>query len=139
MQDRLWNLHFWFRSDFRKTYFLGVFFKSPAAGLSISLPVSVKREPWQEQSQVRSYGFHFNAQPKCGQRLAVGVSRPTAASRAFAASCGRRIVREGENTSAYGFSFPCTRSHRIIAEAMEDVIPHLLNPVATYKSVVPPE
>lgn len=31
------------------------------------------------------------------------------------------------------------RSHSIIAETIEEVIPHLLNPVATYKSGVPAE
>ena len=46
------------------------------------------------------------------------------------------MEREGENTSSYGFFFPCTRSVRIIADTMELVMPHLLKPVATYKSLV---
>ena len=29
--------------------------------------------------------------------------------------------------------FPCTRSLNSMADTIEDVIPHLLNPVATYK------
>ena len=81
-------------------------------------------------------GFHFSAQPRWGQRFAVGVSKLTTASNPLTASWGRRMEREGENTSAYGFFFPCTRSVRIIADTMEVVMPHLLNPVATYKSVV---
>ena len=44
-----------------------------------------------------------------------------------------RTVREGENTSAKGLVFPCTRSLNSMADTIEDVIPHLLNPVATYK------
>lgn len=43
------------------------------------------------------------------------------------------MEREGENTFAYGFFFLCTRSLRSIADTMEVVIPHLLNPVATYR------
>lgn len=42
-------------------------------------------------------------------------------------------MREGENTSAKGLVFPCTRSLNSMADTIEDVIPHLLNPVATYK------
>ena len=49
------------------------------------------------------------------------------------------MEREGENTFSYGFSFPCTRSLRIIADTMEVVMPHLLKPVATYRSVVEAE
>ena len=41
------------------------------------------------------------------------------------------MVREGENTGAHGFSRPVTKSPRIIAAAMEEVIPHLLKPEAT--------
>ena len=37
------------------------------------------------------------------------------------------------NTSAKGLVFPCTRSLNSMADTIEDVIPHLLNPVATYK------
>lgn len=38
---------------------------------------------------------------------------------------------DGEKTGAYGLSLPMIISVRIQAAAMEDVIPHLLNPVAT--------
>ena len=46
-------------------------------------PSCVKREPWQGQSHECSCAFHFSAQPMCGQRGAVGVSRLAAASSAF--------------------------------------------------------
>ena len=59
----------------------------------MSLPPSVKREPWQGQSQLRSTGFHFRAQPRCGQRRVPGVSSEAAASNMFTASCGRSEVR----------------------------------------------
>ena len=72
----------------------------PAAGLSISSPPSLKREPWQGQSQERSAPFHFSAHPMWGQRGAVGVSRSTAASMALSASWGRSMLLEGENTPA---------------------------------------
>ena len=57
---------------YRKAY-IPYFFKSSVAGFSINLPSSLKRDPWQGQSQVCSVGFHFKAQPKCGQRFFVGV------------------------------------------------------------------
>ncbi len=64
------------------------FFKFPVAGLSISFPFSVKREPWHGQSQVCSIGFHFSAQPIWGQRLAVGVSKLTTVSNPLTANWG---------------------------------------------------
>ena len=48
---------------------------SSVAGLSISFPSSVNREPWQGQSQVCSALLYLSAQPKCGQRGAGGVKR----------------------------------------------------------------
>ena len=75
-----------------------IFSDSPVAGLSINLPSSVKREPWQGQSHVCSCGFHFNAQPRWGQRLAEGVRRLTTASKPLTANWGRRIVLEGGKT-----------------------------------------
>ena len=42
------------------------------------------------------------------------------------------MLLEGENICAYLFSFPCTKSTRIFAAAIDEVIPHLLKPVATY-------
>lgn len=105
----------------------------------MSFPVSVNRESWQGQSQVCSWGFHFSAQPRWGQRLVVGVSRLTMAFQPLTASWGRNIEREGENTLAKGCSFFRTRSVKIIADAMEVVMPHLFNPMATYKSDVEAE
>ncbi len=115
------------------------FFRSPVAGLSISPPASVNLEPWQGQSHVCSAGFHFSAQPRCGQRFVDGVSRLMTDSKAFAASCGRSTVLDGEKSSAYWFFLPVIISHKTDAATMEDVIPHLLNPVATYKLDVPEE
>ena len=66
-----------------------------------------------------------------GHLGAVGVTKERADSKAFSQSCGRMILREGENTDAQGDSFPFTRSQRIFA-AMAFVIPHLLNPVTVY-------
>ena len=54
------------------------------------------------------------------------------ASAAFTASCGLKIVREGEKTSAHGLSLPVIISASSIADTIEEVIPHLLKPVATY-------
>ena len=101
------------------------------AGLSISFPCSVKREPWQAQSQLCSALLYLRAQPRCGQRGVVGVRSPTIDSKALTASCGQNIVREGEKTGAYLFAFSLTRSQRISAAANALVIPHLLKPVAT--------
>ena len=106
-------------------------FLSSVAGLSISRPSSVKREPWQGQSQVCSARLYLRAQPRCGHRGAVGVRRPTVDSKALIASCGRKTVREGSKRLAYGLDFPRTRSQRRSAETIAVVIPHLLNPVAT--------
>ena len=69
-------------------------------GLSMSRPFSSNREPWQGQSQLCSCGLYFSAQPRWGQRGAVGVSRPTAASAVLIASWGCRMEREGENRAA---------------------------------------
>ena len=96
-------------------------------------PSCVKREPWQGQSHECSCAFHFSAQPMCGQRGAVGVSRLAAASSAFSASCGRSMLREGENTGASSSLLPCTISVSSMAAAIAEVIPHLLKPVATYR------
>ena len=101
------------------------------AGLSTNVPSSVNREPWQGQSHECSVGFHFRAQPICGHRGAVGVSRLIVDSRALIKSCGFNIVRDGENMGAYGCPFPSIISRKIMAAAMEDVIPHLWKPVAT--------
>ena len=97
----------------------------------MSFPSRVKREPWQAQSQVCSCRFHLSAQPMCGQRGRVGVSRLTAASKPLTSSCGFIMLREGEKSSAQGFALPSTRSRSMAAAAMERVMPHLPNPVAT--------
>ena len=52
----------------------------------------------------------------------------TVASVALMANWRLRMLREGENRGAYGFSFPQTRSDRMFAAAMEVVMPHLLKP-----------
>ena len=111
--------------------FFYIFFLSSVAGLFKSLPFSSKREPWQGQSQECSSGLYFNAQPRCGQRGTVGVKSPTIDSKALIANCGRKILLDGENTWAYLFFLPCTKSASIIADTIDDDIPHLLNPVAT--------
>ena len=59
---------------------------SSVAGLLISLPVSVKREPWQGQSQLCSALLYFRAQPRCGHLGVVGVKRPIIDSNVFMAS-----------------------------------------------------
>ena len=41
------------------------------------------------------------------------------------------LLREGENTGAQGLFRPRIMSRRIIDAAMEEVMPHLLKPVAT--------
>lgn len=101
-------------------------FKSPVAGLSISFPSRVKREPWHGQSQECSCGFHFRAQPMCGQRLPDIVSRFVIASKALTASCGRSMLLDGENTGAKRFSLSTTISASSFAAAIDEVIPHLL-------------
>ena len=65
--------------------------------------------------------------------------RFTVVSPKFTKSCGFIIFREGEKTSAYLLLVPITISERILAAAIEDVIPHLLKPVATYKFFAVPE
>ena len=81
-----------------------------------------------------SAGFQCSAQPRCGQRGAVGVSHPVNACAALTASCGRSMVRE-PNSDLYLFSLSVSISDISIAAAMHPVIPHLLKPVATYISL----
>lgn len=96
----------------------------------------MKREPWQGQSHVCSARLYLRAHPRCGHRGAVGVRIPTVDSKALIASCGRKTVRDGSKTAAYGLFLPCTRSQRILAATIAFVIPHLLKPVATNMSGV---
>ena len=49
----------------------------------------------------------------------------------FAKSCGRSILREGLNTPSYGFLLPASISANSIAPVIDEVMPHLLNPVST--------
>ena len=111
-------------------------FASPVAGLSINLPFSSNLEPWHGQSQVCSALFHFKAHPRCGHLLGVGINKFKVASIPFITSWGFKILRCGENTSTYSFSFPKIISESIVAATIDDVIHHLLNPVATYISSV---
>lgn len=80
--------------------FGGTIFQIPRCRVVDQPALLCKREPWQGQSHVCSCGFHFNAQPRWGQRLAEGVRRLTTASKPLTTNWGRRIVLEGENTSA---------------------------------------
>ena len=105
--------------------------KSPVAGLSIRCPSPSKREPWQGQSHECSVLFHLSAHPIWGQRGVEIVRRFTAAPRALTANCGLSMLLEGEYTAAYGFSSPLTRPASSMALTMEEVMPHLLKPVAT--------
>ena len=73
----------------------------------------------------------FERTAMCGQRGRVGVSRLTAASRPLMSSCGFIMLREGVKSSAHGLLLPSTRSRRMVAAAMERVMPHLPMPVAT--------
>ena len=66
----------------------------------------------------------------------VGVRRFLIDSKLFRKSCGFIIHLEGENTSAYSFGLPRISEDMMSALSIEFVIPHLLKPVATYKSGV---
>ena len=109
------------------------FFMLPVAGLSISSPWSVNREPWQGQSHDRSWLFHFRAQPIWGQRGAVGHRREIIASAAFRASCGCSTLRLGSKSPPYGCPLPVSICVRHRAATIEPVMPHLLKPDATYR------
>ena len=82
--------------------------------------------PFQGAAQVRA------APGRGGQEL-------TSASKPFTTSWRWSMVLDGENTSCQGFSFPCTKSLRSMAAAIEVVMPHLLKPVATYRPEVEAE
>lgn len=58
----------------------------------------------------------------------VGVRRLKTASKLFAKSCGLSILLWGEKSCEYSFCLPSIISESIIADSIEDVIPHLLNP-----------
>ena len=109
---------------------------SPVAGVFNSFPSSEKREPWQGQSQLRSFLFHLRAHPKWGQRFTVGHNSPPTALTALRASCFLIICLDGEKTSANSFFFPLIKSVSSSAATKDEVIPHLLKPVTTYKSGV---
>ena len=72
--------------------------RSPLAGLFSNLPSPENLEPWQEQSQERSCGFHFSAQPRWGHLFFDRVRSLHRDSQAFTASCGLKILLEGSNT-----------------------------------------
>ena len=74
-----------------------------------------------------------------GQRGAVGRRSPVRDSQALTASWGRSMERLGEKSHALGSLFPKIKSVRMFAAAMDEVMPHLLKPVATYRPSVPAE
>ena len=90
-------------------------FMFPVDGFSSKIPSLENLEPWHGQSHECSALFHFNAQPKCGQRFVDGVTRFTVASKAFTASWCVIMLRDGLKTSAQSGYYPTTISLKSIA------------------------